>query len=208
MTASLPARSSATTRANNAGGVSARAASCTSTNSRVARAARVRPAPNRCVRRLRRPRSHVVRTGAPDRPATDRDKFRRHDRRPRGRPLRMSGALRPRDRAWSAHPSSTNALGSSRPDALPDLRPEPMRRPDHCDRSLAVFGVLHAARLRTRLREPRRECSRPCRRRCPRRARARRPESDEPWRACASHLRKVRGPAHDATGHERLRRPC
>ncbi len=58
-----------------------------------------------------------------------------------------------------------------------------------------------------RTREPRRAGPRPCPRSCSPRARARSPGSGEPWRACASHLRRVRARAHDATGHGRLPRP-
>jgi len=58
-----------------------------------------------------------------------------------------------------------------------------------------------------RRREPRRAAPRPCPRSCSPRARARSPGSGGPWRACASHRRRDRAHAHDATGHARLPRP-
>ena len=58
-----------------------------------------------------------------------------------------------------------------------------------------------------RTRAPRRGRSRPCPRWSARPARARRPGSAGPWRACASRLPTARGRAHGATGRERPRTP-
>lgn len=74
--------------------------------------------------------------------------------------------------------------------------------------AIAYVGTITvSATAGVRTREPRRAGPRPCPRSCSPRERARSPGSGGPWRACASHRRRVHARAHDATGHVRLPRP-
>ena len=68
-------------------------------------------------------------------------------------------------------------------------------------------AFFRAGESRFRTRVPRRAEPRPCPRSCSPRERAHSPESGGPWPAFASHPRRVRARAHDATGREPLRRP-
>ena len=79
--------------------------------------------------------------------------------------------------------------------------------PDRYSLSASLVGKRSVTVTGVRTREPRRGGPRPCPRSCSPRARARSPGSGAPSRACASHPRKARAHAHDATGRARLRRP-
>ena len=199
-TACSPARSAATTAANTCGGTNARAASCTSTRSPGGSAARpaatdaCRVSPPGHDHGTRRERAHLVQGVG----RGDHDDVGPGPRRPAPSRAQTSSG-RPRDLHQRLRPAGAQPLAATGRD---DDEPDP-RDGNRAHRAVCVRR--RGGTVRTR--GPRRGWPRPCPPRSSRPARARRPGSDGPWRACASRRPTGRGPGRGATGRGRPRPP-
>ena len=182
------------------GGVSARAASCTSTNSGVCGSDTAASA-------------RLDRFGA-IRPAGDDGRLGRRgsawpDRCGRPAPPPRRGR-RPRTPAGRLTARSTSVRPSSSKECLRNTGGQPLARPcGRDDRDCARSPrTLQRQEFKKRRPEPRRGWFPPWRRRCSRPAPTHRPGSGGPWPACASRRRTGRAPGRAATDRALPRRPC